>query len=209
MVADGRVYSGGRQIDKGGELAPPAAARRVLLDPEVDVAVLEIAPDDVRRHGLGCDALNVAVIVNRGTGDLDREEMEVIRLVARSTRDVVFVGDSSGIAAGVEGACDGAAICRVVFEGPGSRRARGRAPAGARRAVLKGGSLFIHEPGRRRQEIPLAGLPGHLPGLDRRATAECAAYASAAAFGLGEKPGDILRGLIAIRSSLGSRSVKR
>ncbi len=199
MVTDRRVYSGGRLIARGRELAPPAAARRVLLDTDIDVAVLEIAPDDVLRHGLGCDALDVAVIVNGGLGDLGGEGMEAIRLVARSTRDVVFVGESGGLAAGVESACDAAELCRVVFEGA----------AVARCAVLKGDSLFMHEPGRRRREIALAGLRGRLPGLHRRATVECAAYASVAALGLGEKPRDILAGLATFGRSLRPRSGKR
>jgi cyanophycin synthetase len=208
MVTDRRVYSGSRLIHDGGELPPPAAARRVLLDPEVDVVVLEIAPDDVLRHGLGCDTLDVAVIVNAGSGDLGGEGMEAIRLVARSTRDVVVVGESGGLAAGVESTCEQAELCRVVVE-PAGRRAGGWRAAGARRAVLKGDSLFIHEPGRRRREISLAGLPGHLPGLNRRATVECAAYASVAAFGLGKKPGDVLKGLTTVGRSLGPRSGKR
>lgn len=188
MVADRRVYSGSRLIHDGGELAPPAAARRVLLDPEVDVVVLEIAPDDVLRYGLGCDALDVAVIVNGGSGDLGGEGMDAIRVVARSTRDVVFVGESGGLAARVGSTFSAAKLCRVV---------------------LKGNSLFTHEPGRRRREIDLAGLRGSLPGLDRRATVECAAYASVAALGLGEKPRDILQGLTTIGRSLQPRSRKR
>ena len=188
MVIDRRVYSGSRLIHGSGELAPAAAARRVLLDPEVDVVVLAIAPDDVLRHGLGCDALDVAVIVNSGSGDLDGEGMEAIRVVARSTTGVVFIGESGGLAAGVQRTCAHAALCRVV---------------------LNGDSLLIHEPGRRRREISLAGLPRRLPGLNHRASVECAAYASVAAFGLGKKPGDVLKGLATVGRFLGSRSGKR
>jgi hypothetical protein len=131
--------------------------------------------------------------------------MEAIRLIARSTRDVVFVGESGGLAAGVESACDDAELCPVMLDGSGGRRAGGRAAAGARYALLKGDSLFIHEPSRRRREISLAELPTRLPGLDRRATVECAAYASLAALRLGAKPGDILQGLTAIGRSLRPR----
>ena len=129
-----------------------------------------------------------ARMTNAGSGDGDGEGMEAIRVVARSTRDVVFVGASGGLAAGVESTCAHAALCRVA---------------------LKGDSLLIHEPGRRRREFSLGGLPGRLPGLSRRATVECAAYASVAAFGLGKKPGHVLKGLTTVGRSLRSRFGKR
>ncbi len=105
LAAQGRVSSGGRHTEDP-ELTLPAAVRRVLLDPEVDVAVLEIAPDDVLRYGLGCEILDAVAVVNGGSStpgesgyesDAD-QRLKAVGVVLRSARQVVKMADPAELA---------------------------------------------------------------------------------------------------------------
>jgi cyanophycin synthetase len=104
-AAQGRIYSGGRQTDDR-VLPLPAAVRRVLLDPDVEVAVLEIAPDDVVRYGLGCEILDVVAVVNAGSSaptddghqSSPEQRLESVSAVVRAARHVVKVGESTELA---------------------------------------------------------------------------------------------------------------
>jgi len=105
LAAQGRVFCGGRQTEDP-ELTFPAAMRRVLLDPDVEVAVLEIAPDDVLRYGLGCDVLDVVAVVNARSStpgensqqtDPDKR-LEAVGVVVRAARHVVKVGKPAELA---------------------------------------------------------------------------------------------------------------
>ena len=62
------VYINGRQTDSG-DCSGPKSARNVLMHPDVDAAVFEIARGGVLREGLGFDRCEVAVVTNIGSGD--------------------------------------------------------------------------------------------------------------------------------------------
>ncbi len=62
------VYVNGRQTDSG-DCSGPKSARNVLLHPEVEAAVFEVARGGVLREGLGFDRCDVAVVTNIGSGD--------------------------------------------------------------------------------------------------------------------------------------------
>ncbi|WP_198971060.1 cyanophycin synthetase [Xylophilus sp. ASV27] len=62
------VYVDGRQTDSG-DCSGPKSARNVLLHPDVDAAVFEVARGGVLREGLGFDRCQVAVVTNIGAGD--------------------------------------------------------------------------------------------------------------------------------------------
>ncbi|MEJ8854501.1 cyanophycin synthetase [Variovorax robiniae] len=62
------VYVDGRQTDSG-DCSGPKSARNVLLHPDVDAAVFEVARGGVLREGLGFDRCQVAVVTNVGSGD--------------------------------------------------------------------------------------------------------------------------------------------
>ncbi len=105
LAAQGRVCSGGRHSEDP-ELTLPAAVRRVFLDPDVEVAVLEIAPDDVLRYGLGCEILDAVAVVNGGSSapgddgyasDPD-QRLEAVGVVLRASRQVVKVEDPAELA---------------------------------------------------------------------------------------------------------------
>ncbi|MDP1566433.1 MAG: cyanophycin synthetase [Polaromonas sp.] len=62
------VYVDGRQTDSG-DCSGPKSARNVLMHPDVDAAVFEVARGGVLREGLGFDCCQVAVVTNIGSGD--------------------------------------------------------------------------------------------------------------------------------------------
>ncbi|MDQ3271989.1 MAG: cyanophycin synthetase, partial [Pseudomonadota bacterium] len=62
------VYVDGRQTDSG-DCSGPKSARNVLMHPDVDAAVFEVARGGVLREGLGFDRCQVAVVTNIGNGD--------------------------------------------------------------------------------------------------------------------------------------------
>lgn len=62
------VYVNGRQTDSG-DCSGPKSARNVLLHPEVEAAVFEVARGGILREGLGFDRCTVAVVTNVGSGD--------------------------------------------------------------------------------------------------------------------------------------------
>jgi cyanophycin synthetase len=201
LAAKGRVYSGGRR-NGNVRLTPPAAARAIFLDPDVDAAVLEISPDDVFRHGLGCDTFDVVAVVSAdsGAGDGPGDEVSgeaylaAIRVVTRAARAAVYVGEGDPCAVAVESACTGAKVCRVTFgrDGP---QAPGPASLTGNRAVLEGDSIAIYDGVHLLARIPLADLLKRHPGVDLGQIVNSAVYASIAAYSLGKKPRDIHRSL--------------
>ena len=62
------VWVDGRQTDSG-DCSGPKSARNVLMHPDVEAAVFEVARGGVLREGLGFDRCEVAVVTNIGSGD--------------------------------------------------------------------------------------------------------------------------------------------
>ncbi len=201
LATKGRVYSGGRRTGNT-RLTPPAAARAIFLDPDVDIAVLEISPDDVVRYGLGCDTFDVVGIVNvdsgagegSGGGVVSEDHLAAIRVVARAARGVVYVGEAEQGAIGIDKACTGAKLCRVVC-GVDGRQAPELASATGNRAVLEGDSIAMYDGTQPLARIPLAELLKGHPGIDWGQVAHSALYASVAAYSLGKKAREIHRSL--------------
>lgn len=68
MTCTDGIYLNDRRIDTG-DCSGPKSARSVLLNPQVDAAVLETARGGILREGLGFDLCDVAVVTNIGEGD--------------------------------------------------------------------------------------------------------------------------------------------
>ena len=68
MTCTDGVYIDDRRLE-AGDCSGPASARAVLVNPAVDVAVLETARGGILRAGLGFDQCDVAVVTNIGGGD--------------------------------------------------------------------------------------------------------------------------------------------
>ncbi len=66
-LTDG-VWVDGNRIDSG-DCSGPKSARKVLMHPDADAAVLETARGGILREGLAFDRCQVAVVTNIGEGD--------------------------------------------------------------------------------------------------------------------------------------------
>ena len=216
LATKGRVYSGGRKTGRI-RLTPPAVARAIFLDPDVDVAVLEISPDEVFRHGLGSDSFDVVAVINPGSGagdatgggSVSEDQRAAIDVVVRAARSVVYVDDSDQGAIGIGSACTGAKICHVVCGVDGRQTSVGSAPAG-NRAVLEHDSIAMYDGVQPVARIPLAEPLKRHAGIDWQHIAQSALYASICAYGLGKKPREIYRSLCSFSPGLRTpRSGKR
>jgi cyanophycin synthetase len=68
MTCTDGIFLNDRRIDTG-DCSGPKSARAVLLNPQVDAAVLETARGGILREGLGFDFCDAAVVTNIGEGD--------------------------------------------------------------------------------------------------------------------------------------------
>jgi len=68
MTCTDGIFLDDRRIDTG-DCSGPKSARSVLLNPQVEAAVLETARGGILREGLGFDCCDAAVVTNIGEGD--------------------------------------------------------------------------------------------------------------------------------------------
>lgn len=92
------IYIDDRRIDNG-DCSGPQSARNVLMNPEVEMAVLETARGGILRAGLGFDRCDVAVVTNIGEGDhLGLSDVETLEKLAQVKRVIVDVVPPTGYA---------------------------------------------------------------------------------------------------------------
>jgi cyanophycin synthetase len=92
------IYIDHRRIDTG-DCAGPQSAQNVLLNPQIDVAVLETARGGILRAGLGFDRCDVSVVTNIGEGDhLGLSDIDTLEKLARVKRTVVEATHAHGSA---------------------------------------------------------------------------------------------------------------
>lgn len=201
-----RILSGGRPT-AADELTAPAAARRVLLDPKVDVAVLEIDADDILRNGLGCDHLDVVAIVNAhdgqtatNTGDKSERERAGLALdvVARANPRAVLVGHGDRDGLHLEHAVAGAERYHIATDAQVRRPAAPGSPA-ARRVVCEDNAICIYDRSELRARVPLVEIRRQFLGEDAGAIMQSAVFASVTAYNLGQEPDHIYRSLLSFQ----------
>jgi len=150
MTCTDGIYLADRRIDTD-DCAGPQSARLVLLNPQVEAAVLETARGGILREGLGFDACDVAVVTNIGEGDhlglgwvdtvaeLAEVKQAVVRGVAPGGTAVLNAADP--LVARMAAHCKGS----VLFfardgDHPVILRQRGE---GARAAFVRGQDLIL------------------------------------------------------------------
>ncbi|MEO5606805.1 MAG: cyanophycin synthetase [Polaromonas sp.] len=159
------VYINGRQTDSG-DCSGPKSARSVLMHPDVDAAVFEVARGGVLREGLGFDRCEVAVVTNIGSGDhLGLNYITTVEDLAVLKRVIVQNVASTGyavlnaadtITAGMAGSCPG----KVIFFAAdrhhplmATHRAQGK------RTVYVDGPMLVAAEGAWVERIALANIP--------------------------------------------------
>jgi cyanophycin synthetase len=159
------VYINGRQTDSG-DCSGPKSARNVLMHPDVDAAVFEVARGGVLREGLGFDRCQVAVVTNIGVGDhLGLNYITTVEDLAVLKRVIVQNVASTGyavlnaadpIVAAMAETCPG----QVIFFGADRHNAVMAAHrAQGRRTVYVDGDAIVAAEGSWRERVPLRDVP--------------------------------------------------
>jgi cyanophycin synthetase len=152
MACTDGLYLGDRRIDPD-DCAGPRSARSVLLNSEVEAAVLEAARGGILRQGLGFDRCAVAVVTNIGEGDhLGMEDVlapEDIVRVKRTVVDVVLptgwavLNAADPLVAGMAPYCRGGVI--YFTRDVNHRVIHQRRAAGERAAFVRDGHIVLAE----------------------------------------------------------------
>lgn len=165
MTTTDGVYVEGQRIDTG-DCSGPKSAKNVLLHPDVDAAVFEVARGGVLREGLGFDRGDVAVVTNIGIGDhlglnfiTTTEELAVVKRVIVQN---VGVGGTAVLNATDPNVVKMAAACpgHVTFFAldPNlsvmmTHRAQGK------RAIYRAGNAIVCAEGTSLEKLELSGIP--------------------------------------------------
>lgn len=196
------VYVNGQRV-KRGDCSGPASARELLINPELELVVLETARGGLMRAGLGFDQCDVAVITNIGQGDhlgmadiLTREQLAWVKgtLIANVAPEGTAVLNAADWL-----------VMRQAHRCPGSTMLFGittaiqalydQIDAGERAVTVCDGEIVYFDGGRR---IPLIGL-GEVPithGGSVRFQVENVLAAAAAALALGIDRSTLREGLV-------------
>ncbi|MEO8388368.1 cyanophycin synthetase, partial [Polaromonas sp.] len=194
------VYINGRQTDSG-DCSGPKSARNVLMHPDVDAAVFEIARGGVLREGLGFDRCEVAVVTNIGSGDhlglnyiTTVEDLAVLKRVIVqnvSTTGYAVLNAADPIVADMAATCPG----KIIFFAAdrhhplmATHRAQGK------RTVYVDGPMLVAAEGAWVERIALQGVPVTRGGTINFQVENVMA-AVAAAWGAGRNWDTIRRGL--------------
>ncbi len=165
MTTTDGVYVDGRQIDSG-DCSGPKSAKAVLMHPDVDAAVFEIARGGILREGLGFDRCEVAVVTNIGGGDhlglnfiATAEELAalkqvVVQNVPRPGWAVLNAADP--LVAAMARACAGSII---FFAADRHHPLMAAHRAQGRRTVYIDGAMLEAAEGARVERIALAAIP--------------------------------------------------
>ena len=96
MTCTDGIFIDDRRIE-AGDCSGPLSAQAVLMNPAVEVAVLETARGGILRAGLGFDRCDVAVVTNIGEGDhLGLSDIETLDKLAAVKRTIVDAVSSEG-----------------------------------------------------------------------------------------------------------------
>jgi cyanophycin synthetase len=89
MACTDGIYFNGERIEEE-DCSGPQSARSILMNPQVDVAVLETARGGILRAGLGFDRCDIAVVTNIGEGDhLGQSDIQTTEQLAKVKRTIV------------------------------------------------------------------------------------------------------------------------
>ncbi len=96
MTSTDGVYVDG-QLTVKGDLTGPGAARMVLRDPSVDVAVMETARGGMLRSGLGFSSADVGAVLNVTADHLGLRGIDTVEQLAEVKRIVVEVATDTAV----------------------------------------------------------------------------------------------------------------
>ncbi len=201
-TTDGVYIDGQRTVE--GDMTGPMATRMVLSDPQIDMAVLEIARGGLIRAGMGVPWVNVGAVLNvqsdhLGMKGIDTLEQlaEVKRIVVEVARDCAVLNADDSNVFKMSAYTDAKHICYVTTNQT-HPLVREHVRAGGRACALEDGvngqMITLYDKG---AHIPLMWthlIPATLEGKAMH-NVQNAMFAAAIAFSLGLKLDAIRTGL--------------
>jgi cyanophycin synthetase len=184
-TSDGVLYDGA--LVEAGDLTGPAGARRVLTNPDVEVAVLETARGGIVLKGVGYESNEVSVLTNVSSDHLDLHGIHTLPELAEVKATVARITKSTGTAVlnaddPLVAALGRSLRARVCLFSMSPRSPR------VRRHLASGGGAFIAEDGQivecsgdaRHSIVAIADIPSTLGGLAGHNVSNALAAAAAA-----------------------------
>jgi cyanophycin synthetase len=201
-TTDGVYVDGQRTVE--GDMTGPTAARIVLSDPAVDVAVLETARGGLLRAGMATRRVDVGAVLNVQPDHLGQKGIDTLEQLALVKRTVVEVATDTAVlnaddplTARMAAHTKAAHVCYVTMD-PANRLVAEHVRAGGRAVALETGvsgrMITIYDRG---AHIPLVWTHLIPAALDGRAefNVQNAMFAAAMAFSMGVRLEDIRHGL--------------
>jgi cyanophycin synthetase len=201
-TTDGVYIDGMRTVE--GDMTGPVAARTVLADPTIDVAVLETARGGLLRAGMGVNQVNVGAVLNVRADHLGLRGVDTLEQLAEVKRIVVEVATDAAVLNGDDPLClrmashtEAKAIVYVTLN-PQNVLVREHIRHGGRAVALEAGlngqQITIYDHG---NQIPLLWthlIPATLEGRALH-NVQNAMFAAAITHALGVKLDNIRTGL--------------
>ncbi|MDB4947496.1 MAG: cyanophycin synthetase [Gemmatimonadetes bacterium] len=201
-TTDGVYIDGVRTVE--GDMTGPTAARMVLRDPNVDVAVMETARGGLLRAGMGYRTCDVGAVLNVASDHLGLKGIDTLEDLANVKRIVVEVATDTAVLNADDPHCLRMAdhttarnICYVTMN-HGHPLVKEHIRAGGRAMVLEEGinghMITLYDRG---SHVPLLWthlVPATMEGRALH-NVQNAMFAAAMGFSMGLKPEDVRHGL--------------
>ncbi|MBS0581891.1 MAG: cyanophycin synthetase [Proteobacteria bacterium] len=201
-TTDGVYIDGQRTVE--GDMTGPVSTRMVLADPNIDIAVLEVARGGLLRAGMGVAEVNVAAVLNvqsdhLGLKGIDTLEQlaEVKRIPVEIAKDCAVLNADDPHVLRMSAYTEAKVICYVTMN-PSHALVREHVRAGGRACALEAGvngsMITLYDKG---SHIPLMWthlIPATLEGRALH-NVQNAMVAASLAFALGIKLDAIRQGL--------------
>ena len=202
-TTDGVYIDGHRTVE--GDMTGPVAARMILRDPSVDVAVLETARGGLLRRGMGYHRCDVGAVLNvqadhLGLKGIDTLEQlaQVKRIVIETAKDTAVLNADDPLCLKMAAYADAEHLCYVTADS--------RHPL-VREHIRAGGCAVVLEEGIHGHRIDVHEHKSHMPlvwtneipaTLDGRAmhNVQNAMFAAAITYRMGVSLEDVRQGLM-------------
>ncbi|GJM21480.1 MAG: cyanophycin synthetase [Planctomycetota bacterium] len=162
MTSTDGVYIDGR-LTVEGDLTGPVAARMVLRDPSVDVAVMEIARGGLLKRGMGYRKHNVGAVLNVSADHLGLRGIDTVeqlaavkRVIAEAAMDCAVLNADDEHCLAMASHTEAEHICYVTLNA--------QHPI-VKRHIQAGGRAIVLEDGMNGQMITLYDKGSHMPLL--------------------------------------------
>ncbi|MCL4132625.1 UNVERIFIED_CONTAM: hypothetical protein GTU68_037129 [Idotea baltica] len=202
------VYIDGHKTVEG-DMTGPQAARMILRDPSVDMAVLETARGGLLRRGMGYRYCNVGAVLNVQSDHLGLKGVDTLEDLAKVKRILIEVARDTAVLNADDELClqmadytNAEHLCYVTMNSQ-HPLVREHTPSGGQAFVLDGHDLSLRTGSESELILKDTQIPATLDGAARYNTANALA-AAAIAVGLGLGLDAIREGLASFESSVES-----